>query len=75
MDRLRFESGERFLEITLEGELLSATGLDGIWTRVQRPPSTDSALLTEELGILGPDPTYDTTLAEAERFARSGNQP
>jgi glucose-6-phosphate dehydrogenase assembly protein OpcA len=73
--RLRLIAGERPLEILEETNMLSTQGPDGLLARVQHRAPADADLLAEELSILGPDPIFDTTLADAEHRARTGAIP
>ena len=63
VQRIRLTAGGRRLEVSDAGEALVATGVDGMVTRVPDPVRSDASLLEEELSILGPDSTYDATLA------------
>lgn len=65
VQRIRLLAGGQRMEVLDAGEALVATRLDGQATRVPDPARSDASLLAEELGILGPDPTFDATLRSA----------
>jgi glucose-6-phosphate dehydrogenase assembly protein OpcA len=67
VQRIRLVAGGQRVEVADAGEALVATSLDGMVTRVPDPVRSDADLLEEELSILGPDPTYDTTLRAVTR--------
>lgn len=69
VQRVRLFTGGQRLELIDAGEALVSTGVDGMVTRVPDPVRSDASLLSEELGILGPDPIYDATLRAVARLS------
>lgn len=75
VERVRLIAEDCTLEVSAAagsgGETLTATSAGGMVTLVHAPLASDAALLSEELGILGPDPTFEATLPETLSRARA----